>query len=67
MKRTDYRTCVDAIREARRILGRYIEPAQPRDAAATINRIMEVLDNDDIDAALNRIDGRDHFRLVEFQ
>jgi hypothetical protein len=28
---------------------------------------MEVLDNDSVEAALKRVDGRDHFGLVELQ
>jgi hypothetical protein len=59
--------CVDAIREARRILGEYIEPGRPRDAAASIERIVTILDNDVVCGALKRIEGRNHFELVEIE
>ena len=67
MRPTDCEVCADALHEARRILSRYIEPGQPRDAVATTDQIMEVLDNNTVEAALKRIDGRDHFGLVEFK
>src|SRR3981081_4734652 len=67
MKRSDYQICTDAVREARRILSRYIEPGQPRETRSrpsirsckcwTTTRLMPP----------KRIDGRDHFGLVEFK
>jgi hypothetical protein len=63
MKRTDCEICLDAIREARRILSTYIEPG-PRDAVATVNQIMAVLDDRVVEAALERVDGRNHWRCL---
>jgi hypothetical protein len=66
-RRTDYETCVDAIREARRLMSEYIDPCTPSDSIETIDQIIETLDNEFVEAALKRIDGRDHFGLVEFR
>jgi hypothetical protein len=44
-----------------------IEPGQPRDAAASIERIMTILDNEVICGALRRIEGRNHFDLVDVE
>ena len=64
MKRTDYEICVEAICEARRVLSEYIEPGRPRDAAASIDKIITILDNDIVCSALKRVRGRNHFDLV---
>jgi hypothetical protein len=66
MKRTDQQVCLEAIREARRILSEYIQPG-PRDAVPTVDEIMKVLDNRAVEAALERVDGRNHFNVVEFE
>jgi hypothetical protein len=63
-KRTDQEICVDAVREARRILSKFSDPGGPHDAAASLYQIMTALDNQIVDAALERIDGRKHFGIV---
>jgi hypothetical protein len=63
-KRSDYETCVNTVREARRIMRDYINPCIPSDAAAAIDKLIEALDSEAVDAALRRIDGRNHFGLV---
>jgi hypothetical protein len=64
-KRTDYETCMNAFREARRLLSEYINPCNPSNSVETLDHIIDILDNDTVEAALKRIDGRDHFGLVE--
>jgi hypothetical protein len=63
----NYEICADAIREARRILSEYINPCSPSDSIATIDQISRALDNEAVEAALKRIDGRNHFGLVWVQ
>lgn len=63
-KRTDYETCVNTVREARRIMRDYINPCIPSDSAVAIDQLIEALDSEAVDAALRRIDGRNHFCLV---
>ena len=48
----------------RRILGEYIEPG-PRDATRTVERLLAVLDRNDVVHALDRIKRRRVIRLVE--
>jgi hypothetical protein len=64
MNSPDQDTLVRAIEDARRILGEYIEPG-PRDAMQTIERLLAVLDRDDLVHALDRINRRRSIRLVE--
>jgi len=66
-KGTDYEICADAVREARRILSDCINPCSRTDSIAAIYQLIEALDNEVIDAALKRIDGRNHFGLVWVQ
>jgi hypothetical protein len=51
---TDQDLIIEAIDEAQRILGEYFAPG-PRDDAATIKALLEVLDRRDVVAALNRL------------
>jgi hypothetical protein len=44
-KRTDHGICVYAMREARRILNEYVEPGSAHDAVATLEQLLEVLDD----------------------
>jgi hypothetical protein len=46
---------VTALKEAGLIIGDYLEPG-PKDPLATINRLIEVLDNQKLAAAIERID-----------
>jgi hypothetical protein len=64
-KQTDYDTCMNAFRQARRLLGEYINPCSPSPSVETLNQIIDILDNCRVEEALKRIDGRDHFGLVE--
>jgi hypothetical protein len=53
-----------AIQDARRILGEYIEPGS-RDAMQTVERLLAVLDKNDVVHALDRMHRRRVIRLVE--
>ena len=65
MKNPDQETLIRAIEDARRILGEYIEPGRPRDAARTVERLLAVLDRNDVIHVLDRIKRRRVMRLVE--
>ena len=60
----DHDTLVRALDDARRILGEYLEPG-PRDATRTVERLVAVLDRNDVALALDRIKRRKVIRLVE--
>ena len=60
----DQETLLRAVEDARRILGEYIEPGQ-RDAAQTLQRLLAVLDKNDVVHALDRMKRRRVLRLVE--
>jgi hypothetical protein len=60
----DQETVLRAIEDAGRILGEYIEPG-PRDATRTVERLLAVLDRNDVVHALDRIKRRRVIRLVE--
>jgi hypothetical protein len=64
MNNPDQETVLRAIEDARRILGEYIEPGQ-RDATRTMERLLAVLDRNDVVHALDRIKRRRVIRLVE--
>ena len=64
MNNPDQETLIRAIEDARRILGEYIEPG-PRDATRTVERLLTVLDRNDVVHALDRIKRRKVIRLVE--
>jgi hypothetical protein len=59
----DQEMVISAIELARRILGEYIEPG-PRDAAATVQRLLEVLDDNDLIKALDHLKRRQTIRLI---
>jgi hypothetical protein len=65
--RTDYEIIVDAVQAARSVLVEYIEPGQPRDATVTVHRLLGLLNNQDVEAALRRIDLRNTFELVSVE
>ncbi len=54
-----------ATEDARRILGEYIAPESPWDATSTIERLLAVLDRDEVVHALDRMTRRRTHRLVE--
>ena len=64
MNNPDQDTLVRAVEDARRILGEYIAPG-PRDAKLTVERLLAVLDRNDVVHALDRINRRRAIRLVE--
>jgi hypothetical protein len=64
MNNPDQDTVIRAIEDARRILGEYIAPG-PRDATHTVERLLAVLDRNDVVRALDRIKRRRVLRLVE--
>jgi hypothetical protein len=62
----DTDTCLEALRAARIILSRYLDPLNPDDAVLALDGIIDLLDSDDVRAALSRIDARQHFNVMEF-
>ena len=64
MNDSDHGTVLRAVEDARRILGEYIAPG-PGDAMQTLERLLVVLDRDDLLHALDRIQRRRTLRLVE--
>jgi hypothetical protein len=64
MNNPDQDTVLRAIEDARRILGEYIEPG-PRDATRTVERLLVVLDRNDLVHALDRMHRCRVLRLVE--
>jgi hypothetical protein len=64
MNNPDQDTLLRAIEDARRILGEYIEPGQ-RDATRTVERLVAVLDKNDVVHALDRMKRRRVLRLVD--
>ena len=65
MNSPDQDTLIRAVEDARRILGEYIEPG-PRDATRTVERLLAVLDRNDVVHALDRVKRRRVIRLVEY-
>ena len=64
MTTPDQETLLRAIEDARLILGEYIEPG-PRDATQTVERLLAILDRNDLVHALDRMKRRRVLRLVE--
>ena len=64
MNDPDQDTLIRAVEDARRILGEYIEPG-PRDATRAVERLLVVLDRNDVVHALDRIKRHRVMRLVE--
>jgi hypothetical protein len=64
MNNPDQETVLRAIEDARRILGEYKEPGQ-RDATRTVERLLAILDRNDVEHALGRMNRRRMIRLVE--
>jgi hypothetical protein len=63
MNDPDQDTVLRAVEDARRILGEYIAPG-PRDATQTVERLLTVLDRDELLHALDRMQRCRTFRLV---
>jgi hypothetical protein len=64
MNSPDQETVLRALEDARRILGEYIEPGR-RDATRTVERLLVVLDRNDVVLALDRMNRRRVIRLVD--
>jgi hypothetical protein len=64
MNSPDQDVLMRAVEDARRILGEYIEPG-PRNPARTVERLLAVLDRNDIILALDRMKRCRVIRLVE--
>ena len=63
MNNPDQDTVIRAVEEARRILGKCIEPG-PRDATRTVERLLAVLDRNDV-ITLYQMKRRRVIQLVE--
>ena len=64
MNNPDRDTVLRAVEDAWRILGEYLQPG-PRNATQTVERLLAVLDNDDVATAHDRLRKRQVIRLVE--
>jgi hypothetical protein len=64
MNDPDKETLLRAVEDARRILAEYIDPGQ-RDAKRTVERLLTVLDKNDVLHALGRMKRRPEMRLVD--
>ncbi len=66
MNNPDQGTLIRAVEDARRVLGEYFEPG-PRDATRTVERLLAILDRNDVLLALDRMQRRRVLRLVEIE
>lgn len=64
-KRSDIQILASAFLEARSILSDYLVPGVPRNAEFTVEKLMDALTNDEVLAAISRIEGRQRFALVD--
>jgi hypothetical protein len=62
----DQDTLIRAFEDARRVLGEYIAPG-PRDPTRTVERLLAILDRNDVLLALDRMQRRRVLRLVEIE
>jgi hypothetical protein len=60
---TDQEVLISTLREARRIIGEYIEPG-PRKADQTLTQLIAVLDRQDVAHAIERLEKGHEFRDV---
>jgi hypothetical protein len=63
----DQDVVLTALNEAALIIGDYLEPGLPRDSVATIKRLIEVLDDQKLAVAMERIDKRDSLKVAKFR
>ena len=61
----DQETVLNALNEAALIIGDYLEPGLPRDPVATINRLIEVLDSQELAAAIKRVENGCGLKVVK--
>jgi hypothetical protein len=64
MNNPDQDTLIRTVEDARRILEEYIGPG-PRDATRTVERLLAILDKNEVAHALDRMKRRKVIRLVE--
>jgi hypothetical protein len=64
MNTPDQDTVLRAVEDARRVLGEYLAPGR-RDATPTVERLLTILDRNDLVHALDRIKMRRVARLVD--
>jgi hypothetical protein len=64
MNTSDQDTVLQAMDDARRILGEYSSP-HPRDATFTLHRLIAILDRAEVVQALDRMKRRRNLRLVD--
>jgi hypothetical protein len=64
MTNPDQETINRAVEDARRILGHYLDSV-PRDANAAVDRLISILNRQDLIHALDRVNRRRVIRLVE--
>lgn len=62
---TDQERLVKAIRDAGRILSEHLEPGHPSDPEITLNLLFMVLDNQELAAALERLEQGFGLRIVK--
>lgn len=60
----DQATILIALNEAAFIIAEHLEPGLPRDPVATVKRLIEVLDSQELAAAIKRMDRGHDLRLV---
>ncbi|SRR5579871_716017 len=60
--RTDYQILIDTFLKARTILGNYMEDGQ---ASKAVEQLLNAMINDQVIAAISRIEGRKRFGLIE--
>jgi len=64
MTEPDQDTVLRAVEDARHILGEYVAP-DPRNATQTLDRLLAVLNRDEVVHALDRLKRRRTLRLAE--
>jgi hypothetical protein len=60
---TDQEIILNALHDARDILGDYVDP-KPHHCEDAIHRLLRVLDRDEVVEALDRLDRRKAFKLI---
>ena len=63
--RTDTDICLDALRVARSTLSRYVDPLFGSSPIHVLEAMIELLDSDEISAALKRIERRADLRIID--
>lgn len=63
-RRADWEICLDALRAARLTLSRRLDPLSEYSPTVVLDAVIELLDSDEIDAAMKRIDCRTDLRVI---